>query len=66
MHHLLVIFFEFATKYKSELKTQFVLSDISTNHNVGSRKVSSLKILSNDLSIKHVFIYAVLLSYDLS
>ena len=33
---LIVTFYEIAIKYESELKTQLVLLDISTSHNVGS------------------------------
>ena len=33
---LIVTFHEIVTKYDSELKTQLVLSNISTNHNVKS------------------------------
>ena len=40
---LIVTFHEIAIKYDTELKIQFVLSDISTNHNVGSSRSLHLK-----------------------
>ena len=43
MRLLIVTFHETAIKYESDLKTQFVLKDISTNHNVGSLRSFHLK-----------------------
>ena len=40
---LIVTFHEIAIKYEPELKTQFVLLNISTNHNVGSPRSLHLK-----------------------
>ena len=53
MRFLIVTFHEIAIKYESELKTQLVLSGISTNNSLGSptSNSNSLQILSNDLSI---------------
>ena len=40
MRLLIETFHEIAIKYESELKTQFILLDISTNHKVGSPRSS--------------------------
>ena len=42
-HFLVITFHEIAIKYESELKTQFVLLDISSNHNVRLPRYLRLK-----------------------
>ena len=44
MHLLIVTFHEVAMKYESKLKTQLILLDISTNHNVGSPRSLHFKV----------------------
>ena len=52
---LIVTFHEIAIKYESELKTQLVLLDISTNHNVGLPKYLHLKFCQMMLCIQDAY-----------
>ena len=62
---LIVTFHEIAIKYESELKTQFLLLDISTNHNVGLPRSLHLKfcqmiyLFMTFIILGRIFIYAV-------
>ena len=70
---LIVTFHEIAIKYQSELKTRFVLLDISSTHNVGSPRSLLLKfcqmiyLFKTFIMLRRDFhLCDWLLSYDLS
>ena len=62
---LIITFHEIAIKYESELKTQLVLWDISTNHNVGSPRSLHFKfcqmiyLFRTFIMLWRIFIYPV-------
>ena len=68
---LIVTFPEIVMKYESEIKTQLVSLDISTNYNVGPPRSLHFKfcqmicLFNTFILLWRIFIYAVLLSYDL-